>query len=105
MELEKIKKEYLHKIERERENLKYNRFKDRFFKVLDDLEKRIKEFKGGNIILLSDLGKENFKGGNVEVLGEKLFKKPNSDFDFEGNTQYFKIVTLHSREDKINCEV
>ena len=100
MEIEKVKQEYLKSIEREREKLKNNPFKNKIFMVLNELEERIKEFKGGEVILLNEHGKFYFKGGNCEVLGEELFKKPSKDFKFKGNTQYFKIVTLHNREDK-----
>lgn len=99
MDIEKVKQEYLRSIERERERLKDNPFKDKIFIILKEMENRIKEFKGGEVVLLNEHGKFYFKGGNCEVLGKELFKKPTKDFDFKGNTQYFKIVTLHSRGD------
>ena len=73
MEIEKLKQEYLKKIEIERERLKNNPFRDKIFMVLNELGERIKEFKGGEVILLNEHGKFYFKGGNCEVLGKELF--------------------------------
>ena len=69
MEIEKVKQEYLKRIEIERERLKNNPFRDKIFMVLNELEERIKEFKGGKVVLLSDL-KEPARQNVLNLYGE-----------------------------------